>query len=209
VDLWNWSLSDGLRVRHRFYSGGPGETLQASNAIVVYGGPLNGVAPNLPVLCFPASESSAGLALNNSGSELIILRNQDDCLVDRVHYQGSNLCPGSSLTRFPDLSGSFVPQAFVGPAAASPGCQHSGTLFSAPQPVLQGVNGVTLTFNPTRTSLDLTWPAVPGQAYTLWQADEVAGPFLIVNGGPATNSTARVTDPAPAPTRRFYFLTTP
>ena len=209
VDLWNWSLSDAVRVRHRFYTGGPGETLYASNAIVVYGGPLNGSAPNLPVPVFPASESSAGLALNNTGTELILLRNQDGNLVDRVIYAGSNLPSGSSLTRFPGLNGAFVPQAYVGPVVVSPGRQSIGTPFNVPVPAMQGVGQVTLSLDPAQTSITLAWPASPGQVYTLWRADDVAGPFIMVAGGPATNSAGQFIDRAPALSRRFYFLTTP
>jgi hypothetical protein len=205
VDLYNWSIADAVGRRHVFYNGAPGETLGASNAIVVYGGPMNGNAPVLPVLAFPASESSAGLALNNTGNETITLRNGSSNVIDRILYSGNSLSSQGSLVRFPTLNSDFVPQPYVG-SNTSAGVQYDGGAWNLPTTLPTGVSGISVTYgNP----VVLNYSAVVSHAYTLWQSDEANEPFVIVNGGFATSAAGAfyITN-APA-TRQFYFITTP
>jgi hypothetical protein len=204
VDLFDWSIADAVGVRHRFYNGGVGETLSASNAIIVFGGPLNGNTPSLPVLAFPASEGSAGLALNNTGSESIILRNGTN-IIDRLLYAETSLSPVGSLTRFPTLNSPFVPSAYVG-TNTSAGTQYDGGVWTAPATVPTGVTPITLTYG---SPVTLNYTAVVGQAYTLWQANEVNDPFLVVNGGIATNTAGAFYITNAPVNRQFYFITKP
>lgn len=204
VDLYDWSIADAVGVRHRFYNGGPSETLSASNAIIVFGGPLNGNTPSLPVLAFPASESSAGLALNNTGSESIILRNGTN-IIDRILYFGTSVSSIGSLTRFPTLNSAFVPSAYVG-TNTSAGTQYDGSAWTGPATVPTGVTPITITHgNPVA----LNFNATPGQFYTLWQADQVTDPFAVVNGGRATNAAGVFLINDPPADQQFYFITTP
>jgi hypothetical protein len=204
VDLYDWSIADAVGVRHRFYNGGPSETLSASNAIIVFGGPLNGNTPSLPVPAFPASESSAGLALNNTGTESIILRNGTN-IIDRILYFGTSVSSIGSLTRFPTLNSDFVPSAYVG-TNTSAGTQYDGGVWTAPATVPTGVTPIAITYgNPVTLNFNTT----PGQYYTLWRADAVTDPFTVVNGGIATNAAGTfLINNAPAD-QQFYFITTP
>ena len=132
VDLVNWSLSDSLNVRHRFYVSTP---LVSSNAAVVYGGPLNGFLPSLPdgVYSEPASEG-AGVALNNDG-DTIVLRNADGNIVSRIVYSGTDLAPDGSVHRGPNARGTFqAHRALAADAAWSPGTQPDGKAWTEPQP---------------------------------------------------------------------------
>src|SRR6185295_17973859 len=85
VELLGWTVADAVGVRHQF---GDFLTLGSSNAVVVYGGPLNGDAPNISVPAVPASGGPVGLALNNTGTETISLRNYpDNFMVARIFYR--------------------------------------------------------------------------------------------------------------------------
>jgi len=203
IDLYDWNISDLVGVRHRFYNGAPLESLASSNAIVVYGGPLNGSLPSLPVLSYPATESSAGLALNNSG-DTITLRNGTN-IIDRVLYTAASVSSMGSLTRFPTLNSDFVASAYVG-TNTSAGTQYDGSDWTGPAATPTEVSPVTLTYgNP----VTLEYTATPGQYYTLWQADEANDPFAVVNGGLSTNAAGVFFIANPPADRQFYFITTP
>lgn len=202
LDLYDWSIADAVGVRHRFYNGGPSETLAASNAIVVYGGPLNGNPPVLPGLAFPASESTAGLALNNTGTETITLRRSTN-VIDRVTYAGASLSSIGSMSRFPTLTDNFVPQAYVG-SNTTAGLQYDGGGWNGTATAPVGVSNIAV--NPG-SPLSLTFTATAGEAYTLWQADEITAPFVIVNGGIATNTAGTFFVTNPPAVKQFYFIT--
>ncbi|MBI3415514.1 MAG: lamin tail domain-containing protein, partial [Verrucomicrobia bacterium] len=127
VQLQGWTIADAAQVRHRFTAP---FLLQSSNAVVVYGGPTVGFQPQLDVPAFPASVSSAGLSLNNTGTEMILIRNARSNLIARVVYAGSDLSANGSIARAPTLDSAFVPQTSVSPNAATPGRQYDGRLFS-------------------------------------------------------------------------------
>lgn len=206
VDLYNWSVEDAITVRHVFYNGSwSGEAIQPKSAIVVYGGPLNGYWPQLSVSAFPANQSTtAGLALNNSGTEVITIRNENGYPVDRVFYTGSDLSTSGSLTRFPTDRGAFVPQPYVSTNPVSPGMQYAGNDWAQPPVMPTGVRGITLVYgNPVR----LQFTNDPARVTTLWAADEVTNMFRVVFGQqfPAGAGEFYVTNP-PA-TRQFYFIT--
>lgn len=205
VDLVGWSIADAVQIRHRFYESFVIGTL---NAIVVYGGPLNGYLPNLDVPVLPASESSAGLALNNDG-DTITFRNAAGFVVMRVVYSSSRVSSLSSMTRHPDSNGDFLPQAQVSAAyVVTPGRQYDGKLWSeSPTYPPAEVRDLAARLNGDG-SVVLTWQAQPGQTYSVWTAPAVPGAFTRAVTGLTAGEYA---DPNPgsAPTARFYRVSTP
>lgn len=137
IDLGGWSIADAVRTRHVF--GHPFPT-PSSGAVIVYGGPITGGPdPVLDVPCAPASESSDGLALNNTGSETISIFNADTNLVIRLVYFQKDLSTNGSLTRYPDANGPFVAQTSISTNAVSPGRNFDGSPFSEPAPVVLSI----------------------------------------------------------------------
>jgi hypothetical protein len=206
VDLYNWSIADAVSVRHRFFNGAPSEQLGSSNAVVVFGGPANTNAPVLTVPAFPADVgSSPTLALNDTGSETIILRNATSNIVDRLVYSGTNLATGISLSRFPTINDAFVLQSYVSTNSSTAGKQYDGGAWNLATKVPAAVGGVVVTpGNP----LSLGFSANTSQASTLWQADNIGDRFRVVNGQqfPTTAGVFSITNPPPA--HQFYFITT-
>ncbi len=203
LDLLGWTIADAVTVRHRFYES---FILGAKNAAIVYGGPLNGFTPNLDVPFIPASESSAGLALNNDG-DTITVRNQLGGVVERLRYTAAQVSPGGSMTRFPTLDHGFAPQINVSSLAVTPGRQYDGKLWSEP-PTLPGseVGPLSATLL-TGGRIRLTWMAQPGQTYTVLAAPAVSGPWTPLAGG---LSTGQFEDAIPGgPGARFYRVSTP
>ncbi|MBL9137952.1 MAG: lamin tail domain-containing protein [Verrucomicrobiales bacterium] len=206
VDLLGWRLWDGTALRHIFYNATP---VGASNAFVIYGGPLNGLPPNLDVPFEPASESSAGLALNNNG-DVIALYNAQTNLVFRVSYPASLVGETGSITRYPDLNGSFALNSEVSTNAVSPGRQADGRPFSEapPQPV-QEIR-VTVSIVPAG-GLQLGWNSRAGVTYSVWTTPDLGTPFTQAQSGiNAANGQATYLDPtAAAAPRRFYRISSP
>jgi hypothetical protein len=158
VELEGWTVSDAAMLRHQFYFP---VTLDSKDAFILYGGPLNGFLPNLDVPFEPASESSAGLALNNSG-DTITVRNARGGVVARVVYSGSEVSAEGSMTRFPTINGDFQPQVAVSDLPVTPGRQYDGKLWSEPPTIPPADIGlVTATLN-ADGSLTLTWQAQAG-----------------------------------------------
>jgi hypothetical protein len=203
VDLEGWMIADAVRVRHKFYYP---VMLLSSNAVVVYGGPLDEFPPNLDVPAEPASESAAGLALNNSGSETITVRNAASNLVARLVYYGADLSDSGSLTRYPDADGAFVAQSSVSALAVSPGRQYDGRLFSEPALAPARIRNFAASLG-AGGAVVLSWDAQVGRTYTVWSASQVSGPFTKL----ATDQTiGRYVDNALGGARtRFYRLSTP
>ncbi len=206
LDLLNWSVEDAVATRHVFYNGAwGGEVIPSKSAVIVYGGPLTGLVPQLDVASFPANQSTtAGLALNNSGTEWITIRNGNGYPVDRVFYRGAELSPNGSLTRFPTDRGAIVPQAYVRTNAVSPGKQYAGNNWSEPPVMPTGIGQITLRYgNP----VTLQFTNDPGRVATLWLANEVTDTFKVVFGQQFPSATAEFSVSNPPPARQFYFIT--
>ncbi len=123
-DLGGFTLSDGADVRHVFEAGTVLDPLQA---IVVFGG-------GTPSGDFGGSEiqtaSGGGLSLNNTG-DTVTLRDAVGNVVAEVTY-GAAANDGQSITRAPDLTGSFVRHTVADGAAGaiySPGTRVNGETF--------------------------------------------------------------------------------
>lgn len=202
VELEGWTVSDAAMLRHQFYFP---VTLDPKDAFILYGGPLNGFLPNLDVPFEPASESSSGLALNNSG-DTITVRNALGGVVARVVYPGAATSPDGSMTRFPTINDGFQPQVAVSDLPVTPGRQYDGKLWSEPPTIPPAdIGEVTATLN-ADGSLTLTWQAQAGRTYTVESAPAVTGPFTDL----ATGLTAgEYTVPALAERARFYRVSAP
>ncbi|PYI83187.1 MAG: hypothetical protein DME26_15510 [Verrucomicrobia bacterium] len=96
LDLVGWTIADDVAVRHTFFNS---LSLQSSNAVIVYGGPLNGFLPNLPVPSTPLNPGGGALSVFNNTGDSIVLRNANSNLVVRVVYGVTSSTNGISLTR--------------------------------------------------------------------------------------------------------------
>ena len=201
VPLLNWTLSDAVQMRHQFMADNSGKQQRRRH---LWRATRWGSA-NLPVASFPASESSAGLALNNSGTETISLHNRNGFLVERVFYYGSNLSTNGSMSRFPTLSNCFVPQPYISTNLVTPGLQYDGGAWNLPTKVPTGVSGIAVVRgNP----LTLSFTANTSWATTLWQSDTVPNKFSVVNGLQFTNTAGAFYITNPPASQQFYFITT-
>lgn len=124
LDISGWSLSDAVQVRHTF----PSNTIiPADCAAVVFGGDTpTGVFGGAVV----QTASTGALGLNNGGDTITL----DDGVASTLAYvYGSEGGNDQSLTREPDITGSFVLHsnaAASGGALFSPGTQLDGAPFS-------------------------------------------------------------------------------
>lgn len=204
VDLSGWTISDSVAVRHRFEGS---VLLKPFSAIVVYGGPREGARPQLEVQSFPASEGVAGLALNNSGGDTIVLRNSDGDLIGRIAYAG--LASDGSLTRSPDLNSEFVPHSTVSALFSSPGLTIDGRLFEPP-PTLQVAPMVLRAGFAQGDGFVLMWNVEPGRPYSVLESFSIGGPYVpVASGITFTGEDGHYSDNRPIEDARFYRVSTP
>lgn len=139
IDMTGWMVSDSLLRRAYIYPGSAANMVAPSNAIVVYGGPAFGYAPQLAVPALAAEVgpgdpfSTAGLALNDGG-DAIILRNAQSNVVARVVYSQAQTSTNGSMARFPTDADGFAPSRSVAGSHGTPGTQPSGLAWLEPQP---------------------------------------------------------------------------
>lgn len=136
VDLTGWTLADAAGARHVFPNP---TTVPAGGSLVVFGG-------GTPIFFAPphasghAQSATAGsLALNNTGSESIILRTPAGLVVAQVDYVQADVATGRSRTALTDggplsvpaSSSSFTFHDLVSGSvgAASPGTKANGSGF--------------------------------------------------------------------------------
>ena len=123
LDLRGWTLSDGLTVRHRFVEG---TVVPADCAVVIFGG-------GRPTGAFGNSlvRVAGALGLNNVG-DTVTLADDHGTIAAQVVYDTEGGID-QSLTRDPDVSGSFVRHAIATGshgARFSPGVRVDGTMFA-------------------------------------------------------------------------------
>ena len=129
VDISGWTLSDGFGVRHTFPAG---TIIPDQCPVVVFAGgtPTGGFGGAVV-----QTASGGSLGFNNGGDTVTLNDGVGD--LDSVTY-GSEGGANQSLTRDPDLTGSFVQHIGAtgsGGARFSPGTQIDGTAFSGcPEP---------------------------------------------------------------------------
>jgi hypothetical protein len=184
---------------------GTGPTLPAADAIVVFGGNYT-ESPNLPVYNEPASSGS--LRLPTSGTGLIVLRNTDLHIIDRVVYNASSLSTNGSLSRFPTINSAFVPQAYISTNQTTAGRQYDGRPWDAPTQVPKGVSNIAVSSGNHQVTLSFT--ANTSQASTLWSAADLTAPFQVIFGQqfPTTSGVFSITNPPSGPSHQFYYITT-
>ena len=205
VELLGWTVADAVQVRHQF---GDFLTLGSSNAVVVYGGPLNGDNPNLPVPSVPSSDGAVGLALNNTGTETITLRNYpDNFMVARIFYREADLSASGSLTRFPNMNSPFIANDCVATNAVSPGTQFDGRLFSQPA-TLVGVGNIVVSVS-SLTNVTLSFTAQAGPLYSLWHATNLADRFCVGASTSFNGPAGQFSLPSGPTNHEFYFITRP
>ena len=182
---------------------GSGPTLPASGAIVICGGNST-ESPNLPVYYEPASSGS--LSLPTSGTGVIVLRNSDYYIIDRVVYNASSLSTNGSLSRFPTANSPFVPQAYISTNYTTAGLQYDGGSWGLPTKVPTGVTGVVISMINGQAVLHFT--ANTSLASTLWSANNLLDPFQVVFGQQFSTSSGVFNVTNLPPTQQFYFITT-
>ena len=182
-----------------------GPTLYSSNAIVIYGGNYT-ESPTLPV--YNESASSGRLSLPTSGTGLIVLRNNDYHIIDRVVYNASSLSTNGSLSRFPTINSAFVSQAYISTNLTTAGRQYDGRSWNAPSQIPAGVSPITVGAANQQVTLGFT--ANTSQASTLWSAGDVTGQFQVIFGQQfqTTSGAFSITNPPSGPSHQFYYITT-
>ncbi len=210
VDLFNWTVGTDSSVLNQFVNGGSAEggqeDLPPGGAVIVYGGPLNGNTPNLPVFSEPANPTPS--ALTSLAGGILTLHNGSGFLVDRVSYPASSAVPAvGSLSRFPTINDVLVPQAFINTNLVTPGLQYDGGSWGSPtKPPGSLLVPITVTAgNPVQ----LSFTASTGIATTLWRANELSNNFDVIFGQQFSNTSGLffVTNTPPQP-HQYYFITT-
>jgi hypothetical protein len=197
-----WTVYDAVQLRHEV---GDFLSVSSSNSFVLYGGPLNGFEPGIAGLTTPAS-TSAGLALNNTGTESIILRNASGNMVVRVVYNGADLGSISSVSRFPTVNSPFVRQEWITTNLFSPNVQYNGLPLN--QAAL-ALSSPTTRIDVMTNTARITFPALTGHVSTIWQANEVGDHFRVTSGTLFTNTTGLFAVPGVSNTsHQFFFIST-
>jgi len=202
-----WDIDNGSAATplFNFDDYGLDITFEPGTAVVVYGGTGSG-SPGGPLNAGNSVPAlTGGLALPTAGTGVIILRNGNGYIVDRVVYNGSTLPTNSSLSRFPTINSPFVPQAFISTNVATAGLQYDGSVWSGATKVPTGITGVGITVTNKQAILKFT--ATPPQVNTLWEANNLTTPFQVVNGT-KFSSTAGTFTVTNLPPYQFYFITT-
>lgn len=207
LDLNGWRVWDGTALRHVFYNPTP---VASSNAFILYGGPLNGSTPGLDVPSEPASESSAGLALNNNGDTVAIYNAQTN-LVLRVVYSADAVSDRGSFTRYPDRFGSFRAQADVSTNSVTPGRQWDGKRFDEAPTIPVADIRVAAGLKPGGAGIRIVWAVQSGLPYSVWAADALDGTWLPLATGLKFESAEGFFEEATASERlgRFYRISQP
>lgn len=133
LDISGWTLSDAFSVRHVF----PASTIIPEDcAIVVFGG---GAPAGVFGGAIVQTASTTALGLNNGG-DTVTLNDGSDNVAEGYGSEGGN---NESLTRDPDITGSFVGHSSAtgaNGALFSPGAMIDGSIFAG-CPSLLGAAG--------------------------------------------------------------------
>ena len=124
VDVSGWTLADGFNTRHVFPSG---TVIRDGCGFVVFGGGSPGPGFGGMVV---ETASSGALGLNNGGDSITLSTDGGSPVASESY--GSEGGNNQSLTRDPDLTGSFVLHTTAtgsGGARFSPGTRIDGTRF--------------------------------------------------------------------------------
>ncbi|HEY4415201.1 MAG TPA: hypothetical protein VGO57_05870, partial [Verrucomicrobiae bacterium] len=145
-----------------------------------------------------------GMALSKSGG-VLVLRNGNGFIIDRLAYAATDVSTNGSTSRFPTWTNSLVQQAYVSTNLVTPGAQYDGGAWSSAAKVPTGVSGVTITYVGGKAVL--SFPANTTQASTLWNAAVVNGPFNVIYGQTFPGGAGSFTN-ANSASQQFYYITT-
>ncbi len=124
ADISGWTLADGAQVRHTF----PADTviLDGCSLVLFGGGTPTGAFGNSII----QTSSTGSVGLNNGGDTIILNDGVTDVLTESYGSAAGN---NQSITRDPDITGSFVQHSGATGSAGSlfsPGTQIDGSQFS-------------------------------------------------------------------------------
>lgn len=127
IDISGWTVSDGISTRHQFAEG---TVIPAGRALVLFGDDTLPPTGGFGGAIVQSSNQSPELGLSN-GSDTIELRDPDGNIIVDVTFD-SDTYADQSLTRNPDITGSFAEHSTVsgsGATHSSPGTKSDGTAF--------------------------------------------------------------------------------
>jgi|GEM_PF-496093 len=201
VDTTDWLLQQGGSTVVDFDVFGIPPTISPSDALIIYSGNST-ESPNLPTASVRAT-ASAGLRLPATAPGVLVLRNQNGRIVDRVAYAATDIPTNGSLTRFPTINSPLVPQAYVSTNLTTAGLQYDGRSWNQSYKVPTGVNNIAIASANGQTVLSFT--ANTDLASTLWGADVVTGPYKVIFGRQFTSTAGSFTNASSAP-MKFYYI---
>ena len=162
IDMSDWTVSDGVGVKHTFASG---TTLKTGQGMVVFGG-------GTPTGTFGGSltttASSGSLSLNNSGDDVVV-KNGSGTVMSSYTY-GSEGGDNQSITRDPDLTGSFVKHSTANGANSalfSVGTKISGSAFVGIVTVTESDGSTQVTEGGSTDSYTIVLDAPPSSDATI------------------------------------------
>jgi hypothetical protein len=177
MDISDWTISDAVGVKHTFESG---TTLMKGQGIVVFAG-------GTPTGTFGGSitNTAGSLNLNNSGDSITVT-NSDGTVVATDTY-GSEAGDNQSITRDPDLTGSFMKHSAATGADGSlfsPGTKVDGTTFAEASVTVTELDGGTkVTEGDTTDSYTLVLGSSPSADVTITvspDAQTVVSPGTVI-----------------------------
>ncbi len=205
LDLRDWTLWIGDRRIHRFNASA---LLAPTNAMVVYGGPLTGSVPRLPVLSAPASEIASGSSQTLlAPGEILSVRNERSNLVARIQLMPAEAFPGVSQVWNPETPVEFQAHPELNGARSSAGLRSDGRNWVEviPEPVPDPIEARARVL-PGRL-VEIQWNATPGIRYIVERSTSPAGPFAPVFSG--TDATVFTESQGPDWLNFFYRVRTP
>lgn len=205
LDLRDWTLWSGDRLIHRF---GASAVLAPTNALVVYGGPIEGSLPRLPVPSAPASErASVSSATLLDPGEILSVRNERSNLVARIGLVPAEGIPGVSQVWNPGEPAGFHPHSELNGLRSSAGVRSDGKNWVeiVPEPTPDPIEARARVL-PGRW-VEIRWNGKPGVRYMVERSTSPAGPFAPVLTG--TDVSVFTESQGPDWLNFFYRVRTP
>lgn len=140
LDIGSFTISDVTQTRFTFPAGKiipPGES-----AVVFGGGTPTGAFGNATANGLVFAVGGSGLSLNNGGDTITVSDNSA-AVVATVTYTSTEGNANQSITRSPDITGTFVEHSTAagsGGALFSPGARVNGAPFTTTDPVIASIS---------------------------------------------------------------------
>jgi hypothetical protein len=139
LNIGLFTISDAAQTRFTFPAGKiipPGEA-----AVVFGGGTPTGAFGNAATNGLVFTAGSAGLSLNNGG-DTIVVKDNSGVVVATITFGATEGSANQSITRNPDISGTFVPHSTAsgsGGSLFSPGARVNGLPFTTTDPIVASI----------------------------------------------------------------------